>query len=67
MLSSGASAFPGGAGGGVGGIPTASQGSYNLALPLLFIALLSAAQGFQLKQINYPALLGSVFCSQPYV
>lgn len=31
-----------------------------MALPLLFSALLSATQGFQLKQINYPALLGSV-------
>lgn len=33
----------------------------------LFSAFLEAAQGFQLKQINDPALLGPVFCNQPCV
>lgn len=35
--------------------------------PLVFSVLLLAAQGFQLQQINYAALPGAVFCSQPYV
>lgn len=61
LLFSGASSFLGGK------IPAPSQERYDSALAPLFSALVAAAQGSQLKQINYPAPSGSVFCSQPYV